>query len=544
MLSSREGKHCRLRAPRRWVLALTALTCAAWLGVRLGPHARHRGADEGTIGAPSKERTTASATSRRAHETRSSKASKGRPNILLIVADDHAAGTLGVEGDPRAVTPSLDALAKSGVRFTRAFCNSPLCTPSRQSFITGRLPHAVGVTKLQTPLPASAVTLGDRLGRAGYRTAAIGKMHFNGPSHHGFELRLDTAEWESYLGENPPPGGDLRRPWRPFREHPRLWLNADCRDCGLPASHMESTYYVDRALEFARRDDDRPFLLVVGMYEPHAPFRFPREWNGRLRSDQFEVPPLEGSDRDAQPKVFRKLSETDFLNIQRAYFTSLSFLDEQVGRLVRGLDASGVGANTVVVYLGDNGYMLGKHGRFEKHCMYDAATRVPLLIRAPGASGSGRALDDLVELVDLVPTLLDLAGVETPSDLHGRSLAPLLRGEPGAHGRDVVVSEYLEDEVAMARDARWKLIVGTGKKHEHYYDAERERVEPYVRLFDLESDPRETTDLGDRPDLEPVRARLLAALRDRFLSTRGRLPAVPANLDALAAVRFCLAPPD
>src|SRR3954469_6596068 len=174
---------------------------------------------------------------------------RNAPNLLLIVADDVSGLYLGAAGDPRAATPNIDALARQGVMFERAFCNSPLCTPSRQSFITGLLPHAVGVTRLETALPESAMTLGNWLGVLGYWTAAVGKMHFNGPSSHGFERKIDVGDWLDHLRRNPPPGGDHRVPFKPFIDPPSVWLNARCQDDGLPVDAMESTFFVDRAID-------------------------------------------------------------------------------------------------------------------------------------------------------------------------------------------------------------------------------------------------------------------------------------------------------
>ena len=156
-----------------------------------------------------------------------------RPNLLLIVADDHAAWTLGIDGDPRRATPNLDALARQGTYFKRAYCNSPLCTPSRQSLITGRFPHAIGVTQLTTRLSDDVLTLGEWLHDLDFDTAAIGKMHFNGASKHGFALRIDTPDWERSLRDHPPRGGDHRRAWRPIVDPASEWLNADARADGL-----------------------------------------------------------------------------------------------------------------------------------------------------------------------------------------------------------------------------------------------------------------------------------------------------------------------
>ncbi len=471
------------------------------------------------------------------------------PNFLILIGDDHAGGTLGIDGDSRRATPRLDALARQGVRFDRAYCNAPVCTPSRQSFITGRMPHAVGVTRLLTSLPDDAVTLGDWLGELGYATAAFGKMHFNGKGRHGFAERLDSNDWSAWLDRHPPPGGVHPMRWRPFQDPAAVWLNAGCRSYGLPESAMESSYYVDRVVDFLGRRKDEggrsPFALVVGFSEPHSPFKFPDEWAGRYRPGDFAAPPVSEADRLEQPRVFAGLTPAEVKGIGAAYYTSMSFLDHQVGRMLDALDASGMADDTVVVYLGDNGYLLGQHGRFEKHCFYEPAVRVPMILRWPGHLPAGRRVPDLVELVDLLPTLLDLAGLPMPPDLHGRSLGGLARDLPGARGRDVVVGEYLENEEAMARSARYKLIVGTGARRRlDGYETGRPLPGPSERLYDLEADPDETTDLRGRPELAPVADDLRRRLLDRLATTRGGRVAVPPGLSEAEALRWCLVPQD
>ena len=468
-----------------------------------------------------------------------------RPNLLILIADDHRGGTLGVDGDPRRATPNLDRLAGQGVRFTHAFCNAPVCTASRQSFITGRLPHAVGVTRLTTRLPDDAVTLADLLSPLGYDTAAIGKMHFNGPSRHGFDERVDLPEYLEWLKANPPRGGDHRRPWRPFQSPASEWLNATCRSSGLPVEAMDSTFFAEQAIDYLRRRRDRPFALVVSFYDPHSPFHFPREWEGRYLPRNFPAPLLSEADRRELPRVFRGLTPTDRQAIQAAYFTSLSFLDHEVGRVLDALDRNGLADDTVVVFLGDNGYMLGEHGRFEKHCFYEPAVRVPLLVRWKGHLPQGRRVDGMVELVDVLPTLLDLLGLSPAGDFHGRSLVPLIRGDRGAAGRDVVFSEYLENEEAMARSERFKLVVGTGRrKRLDGYETGRPLSGPYERLYDLRDDPGETTDLSSRPEFAGIKGALIRELYHRLVSTQGRGRTVPADLPMMEAIHRCLVPPD
>ncbi|WP_435009172.1 sulfatase family protein [Tundrisphaera lichenicola] len=471
------------------------------------------------------------------------------PNILILIGDDQAGGTLGIDGDPHRATPRLDALARQGVRFDRAYCSSPVCTASRQSFITGLLPHAVGVTRLTTPLPDDALTLGEWLGDLGYDTAAFGKMHFNGPAKHGFAERIDAPDWNRWLRDHMPPGGDRRRKWRPFVDPAAVWLNAAGRSYGLPASAMQSTYLVDRAAEFFVRHKDQsrsnPFLMVLGFSEPHSPFIFPDEWAGRFRPEDFPVPPVSEADRANQPKIFTDLSPREKQGIAAAHYTSLSFLDHQIGRALDALDASGLADDTIVVYFGDNGYLVGQHGRFEKHVLLEPGARVPLILRWPGHLPADRRVADLVELVDVLPTLLELAGQPSPPDLQGRSLKALAMGEPGAKGREFAFSEYLENEEAMVRSDRYKLIAGTGARRRlDGYETANPLPGPYERLYDLEADPDEATDLRDRPELAPVVDRLRRELHDRLVSTRGGQTAVPPGLSEIEAIRWCLVPQD
>ncbi len=468
-----------------------------------------------------------------------------RPNILILVGDDHAGGTLGVDGDPRRATPRLDRLAAQGVQFRRAYCNAPVCTASRQSFITGRLPHAVGVTRLPTPLPNSAVTLGDWLGARGYATAAYGKMHFNSQAKHGFVDRLDTPDWLRHLRAHPPVGGDHRKPWRPLKDPTSVWLNAAHESSGLPIASAESTFYVDRAGEFFLHHEHEPFALVVGFPEPHSPFLFPNDWPRRFDPSEFSAPELTEFDRRDQPRIFREITPDQSKGIQAAYYTSMSFLDHQVGRVLDALDASGLADSTIVVYLGDNGYMRGYHGRFEKHCFYEQAVRVPLILRWPGHLPEGAKIDAMVEHVDLLPTLLDLAGVSPPHDLHGRSLVPLATGRPGAEGRSVVFSEYLENEEAMASGPHYKLIVGTGhRKRLDGYETDHPTPGPYERLYDLDTDPSEDHNLADHPELALVRDRLRSALLERLTTTRNANDPAPEGLSPIETIHRLLVPKD
>ncbi len=467
------------------------------------------------------------------------------PNLLVIVTDDQSAFTLGAEGDSHGATPNLDALIRQGVYFDRAYCNSPLCTPSRQSFISGKLPHAVGVTRLLTRLPDDVRTLGHWLGDAGYRTAAIGKMHFNGPSPHGFDLRRDYPHWLKHLDRHPPEGGDLRKQWRPLLDPAPVWLNARAEDAGLAREAMDATYFVNRSIRFIKDRPDQPFALVTSFYEPHAPFHFPREWRGRYRPEQFPAPRVSAHDKAEQPKLFKALNDADYRGVQAAYYTSVGFVDEQIGRLIRAVDEEGFGADTLIVFLSDNGYMLGQHGRLEKHCFYEPSVRVPLVLRWPGRLPAGRRVHDLVELVDVLPTVLGLLDAPIPPGLHGLDLSGLAKGEPGARGRDVATSEYQENEEAMARSSRYKLIVGSGRRaRADGYAADGPLPGPYERLYDEQDDPGETRDLAADPKLAGVKKALLESLWRRFATTWNGPEPIPPGLSPRDAIHWCLTPRD
>src|SRR4026208_2084257 len=215
--------------------------------------------------------------------------SQGQPsairNVLFIMGDDHSADVLGCYGNKIVRTPNLDRLASQGTRFDRAFVNCPMCTPTRQSLITGKLPHAAGVTLLQTPLAENQVTIAEHLKTQGFATGAVGKMHFNSDLKHGFDYRFDKADHQKYLEEHPPqplPGGTKVKPvWQPFKDPARMWLNADGLPVGLRDADSEGTYFSTKAIEFLRSTQNNRFCLWVSYNQPHSPFDFPVEYAGK-----------------------------------------------------------------------------------------------------------------------------------------------------------------------------------------------------------------------------------------------------------------------
>jgi arylsulfatase A-like enzyme len=472
--------------------------------------------------------------------------SERKPNILWIVADDHAAYALG--GNPLVRTPNLDRLAAEGMRFERAYCNSPVCTASRQSFLTGRYPRTLGITQLATPLPDGAKTLAHSFKAAGYDTASIGKMHFNSALKHGFDHRNDLPEFNAALkvkGAKPVPKDvAVQPPWRPFKDHARVWLNSAPLPYGAFDEDMPDTWLAGKTADYLTAERERPFFLMVSFYEPHSPFRFPVEYSGRI--DPAKMPVIKpGPEDDAQiPAIFRDLTDREKQGIAAAYYTSVEHLDKNVGLVLDALKKSGHEKDTMVVYTGDHGYLLGQHGRFEKHCMFEEAVRAPLLVRHPGVVKPGGTSSALVEFIDIAPTLLESCGLPVPAEVQGRSFLPLLRGETTKH-REHVVAEYSENEEAMVRTGRWKLAYGTGKRErKDGYTTGRPLPGRTVRLFDLESDPGELKNLASDP-AQAERVRQLATLLAEHMRRTARRPELlPRTNDPYEMLDAALRPDD
>lgn len=467
-------------------------------------------------------------------------------NVVFIMGDDHATGVYGAYGNDLIRTPNLDRLAAQGMRFDRAYVNSPVCTPSRQSIITGKLPHAAGVTLLRTPLAAEQVTIADHLKQYGYRTGAIGKMHFNSGLNHGFEVRVDRQDHQDYLEgrtlPEPPDSVAVRPSWRPFRDPARIWLNADVRPSARYEEESLGTYLANQAVDFLRTHQDDPFCLWVSFYEPHSPFNFPIEYAGRYQPENMPLPPVGPEDDRWIPAEFRDLSAEDKRGIVASYYTSVEYMDANVGRVLNALEELGLDENTLVVYVGDHGYLLGHHGRFEKHMMWEEAVRAPLVMRAPGLEAG--ASDALVEFIDLVPTILDVLDTPSLPGTQGRSVTPLLEGTTDQH-RDHVFSEFLADNKAMVRTEEWKYIFTTGK-HDLAMGYATGGGPSGIdhRLYNMTADPQEMNNLADDPQYSGVVTALQLKMLERFLATDPRAAALPAQLSLEQSLVWFCEPPE
>jgi len=475
-------------------------------------------------------------------------ADKPKPNILWISADDLAAYPLGCYGNKLAKTPNIDAFAKSGVRFDRAYCNSPVCTASRQSFLTGRYPRSVGVTQLKSVLPAGTPTLATMLKAAGYDTAAVGKMHFNSALKHGFDVLYDQPQARQQVrarGAKPLPDGVAVQPqWKPFRDPARVWLNGANRPFAAMDADMPCTMFADKATEYLGAKHEKPFFLMVSFYEPHSPFNYPVDFDVKFDPKAFPVPKVGKEDDWHIPAIFRDLTDAEKRGINAAYFTSMAYVDRNIGRVLDALKKAGLAENTVVILTGDHGYMLGHHGRFEKHCCYEPAIRSPLIVRAPGVTKAGTSTSALTEFIDIAPTLLDRAGVSVPESVQGKSLAKVLTGEAKTH-RERVFVEYSENEEACVFTDKWKLIYGTGARaREDGYATGKPLPGRTVQMYDLANDPDETTNLACKPEQAERVKELTATLADHLKRTAREPKLLPKTDDVHELLAYCLQPHD
>ena len=446
-----------------------------------------------------------------------------RPDLVFVMADDHATHALSAYGSKITCTPQLDRLAAEGMRFDAAFCTNSLCAPSRAAILTGTYNHLNGVTTLQAPIDARQPAFPALLRAAGYRTVLVGKWHLG---HGGVSDPHGFDSWCVLPGQ-----GDY--------DDPEMVDNGTRRRFRGYATDV----ITDLALaELDHRDPDRPLCLLVHHKAPHRPWT-PDPAHAHLFAAAVPVPETYDDDYShraeaaarARMRIRRDLGRTDlkadpppglteaeharwaYQRFIADYLRCVASLDDNVGRLLDAIDGSG--RDTVVVYTSDQGFFLGEHGWFDKRFMYEESLRMPLLVRWPREVAPGTGTDALVVNVDFAQTLLDLAGVPAHPRMQGRSLRPLLRGERPADWRRSVYYRYwehLDQQHRVAahygvRTARHKLVC--------YYGAglgqpgASDEVTPVEwELFDLERDPAELRSVYDEPAYAGVRAELTAEL--------------------------------
>jgi len=461
-----------------------------------------------------------------------------RPNFLILMADQLTARALAAYGNPVGKTPHIDELAANGVVFDSFYCNSPLCAPSRFSLLSGRHVSAIGAYDNAAEFPAQVPTFAHYLRRGGYQTALSGKMHFCGPDQlHGFEERLTTDIYPADFGWTPD--------WTRFEERPSWYHTMDSVTQAGPCTRTNQIDFDDdvvfqarqKLFDLARSQDNRPFCLVTSMTHPHDPYVIPQHYWDRFDGVEIDMPRVSLAPGGLDPHSRRlrhvcgldsqPVTMAETLAARRAYYAAVAYVDDQIGVMMQALVDARFADNTVVLLFADHGDMLGERGLWYKMNFFEPACHIPFIVHAP-TRFDARRVSGSASLVDLLPTLCELAGLRSTdyaTPLDGTSLVPQLNGAPG---RDEVIGEYLAEgaiaPLVMVKRGRYKFI--------------HTRVDP-DQLYDLHDDPDEVSNLATSTahgnQVQAFRAEVLKrwdlpALEAAVLASQRRRRTVDASL--------------
>lgn len=431
-----------------------------------------------------------------------------RPNVLFISVDDMNCD-LGAYGHPLVKTPNLDRLCSMGVRFDSAYCQQPLCGPSRASIMTGLRPDTLDMHTLKHELRLKnpdVVTLGQLFRNNGYYSARAGKIyHYGNPSMIGTDGNDDPATWDERhnpIGIDRSQQEQITR-YGAGRENDKnlgismAWWDPEIRD----DEHTDGMV-ASKIVELIEQEKDKPFFLAAGFFNPHCPYVAPKKYFDLYPLDQITMPDLGAATRDLEdvpamavmrdkknwPNYFKDVSVDQARKCKQAYFATISFVDAQVGRILDALDEHDLKDNTIIVFWSDHGYFLGEKGLWYKHKAFERSARMPLIIAAPGLS-KGQITAKPVELLDLYPTLADLCGLKPPANLEGQSLRPLLSDPKGAGWDKPAVTQIWHNKKA------WGYSIRTDRyRYTEWLEGRAGR-----ELYDHSTDTDEVTNVADDP---------------------------------------------
>jgi len=463
-----------------------------------------------------------------------------QPNILWICTDQQRADTIGALGNSHINTPHLDALAAQGVAFTRAYCQNPVCTPSRASFLTGRYPRTTRCRQNGQAMPATEKLISRLLANAGYTCGLAGKLHLATCANGVVEKRIDDGyevfDWSHHPQPDWPENAYTQwlaqqgKSWEELYDGP----STPYIKHGVPAEYHQSTWCANRAIDFIREQKGAPWFFSFNCFAPHHPFDPPADYLARYNPDELPLPKTRLGELDTKttyqqldsqyahndPGSYNvaAMTDADKREVTAAYYAMIEHIDEGVGRMIAALEATGQLENTIVIFMSDHGEMLGDHGIYLKgpH-FYEEAVRVPLIFSWPKQFKTKLQADCLMELVDIAPTLLGAAGLDVPEAMQGKSLLPILRGEsdPATH-RPHVFSEYYNawshkySYGTMLRTNAHKMIV--------YHGTDQ------GELYDLENDPDEFENLWNNPAQAELKTQMLKDAFDASVFTMDPTP--------------------
>jgi uncharacterized sulfatase len=421
-----------------------------------------------------------------------------RPNVLFIAVDDMS-NSLGCFGNPLIQSPHIDRLARKGVRFDRAYCQFPLCSPSRSSIMTGLRPDVTRVFDLQyrfrTHLP-DVVTLPQMFSRNGYFAARVGKIyHYGNPGEIGTAGLDDPPSWQIAIN---PRGRDKDEEDKITNHTPGRGLGSSLSFMRAEGADEEQTdgKVATEVIKLIEANRNQPFFIAAGFYRPHCPYIAPKKYFDLYPMEKITMAPGSFPEaRAAPPAAISSVNpwpwfgttEQQSREAKQAYYATISFVDAQIGRLLDALDRLKLADNTIIVFWSDHGYHEGEHGLWMKQSLWEGSARAPMIIYAPGAKGNGKPSSRPVEFVDIYPTLADLAGLTPPRNLAGASLRPLLDQPAAAWDRPAFTQVWRGSFAGHSvRTERWRYTE---------WDDGRQGVQ----LYDMENDPQELKNLAADP---------------------------------------------
>ena len=454
-----------------------------------------------------------------------------KPNFLWVCTDQQRYDTIGALGNSHARTPNIDRFIGEGVAFENAFCQSPVCTPSRASFLTGRYPRTTRCRQNGQSIPSDEVLVSKMFADAGYRCGLAGKLHLASCSDGKVEVRTEDGYHDFHWSHHPQPDWPENAYTQWLADKGKTWEEVYGENLtayvinGTPAEYHQTTWCSEKTVDFIRANVDRPWFFSFNCFDPHHPFDPPAEYLERYDPAKMPLPKIDPAEVVTQttfqqldrewahdnPGEFHSggMTEDDHRQVYAAYLAMVELIDDGFGRILDALAESGQAENTFVIFMSDHGEMLGDHGiYFKGPHFYDSALRVPLVIRWPsGGLCEHLRATGLVELLDLVPTMLNAANLEVPECVQGRSLMQVLRGEADSSNiRPRIYSEYYN---------AWthKLAYGT------MFRSESEKIIVYHgtdqgELYDLTADPDEFRNLWSEPGEQDRKLRLMKACFD------------------------------
>jgi uncharacterized sulfatase len=414
-------------------------------------------------------------------------------NVLFITIED-LKDVLGCYNSPVVKTPNIDKLAKKGVLFKRAYCQFPVCNPSRSSFLTGLRPDTIGILDNVKSLfheNPNIVTLPAVFKNSGYYTARLGKIFHGTGEHDDPNAWVETFDLDDDEIAKKGTGRNLTN----GKVEWCRWLAAEGQD----SNHSDGKIAL-KAIELLSRKSDRNFFIAIGFHKPHDPFIAPKKYFDMYPLEEI-IPPSVPSDATKEPeiifgsewkKAFDAFSEKEKKEFLRAYYACISFTDAQVGKVLDAMDRRNLWKDTLVILIADHGYNLGEHNWWNKNVLYDHSCRVPLMMYAPGETAEGKRCQSFVESLDIFPTITDICGLKSPGNLEGASFRPLLK-DPS---QDWKIGAYTQ----VQRGA----VKGYSVRTKRWRYTEWDYGKAGAELYDHNNDPDEYHNLIDRPGLEKI----------------------------------------